>query len=128
MEKVEVWKDIKGWEGLYQVSDLGRVRSLPSRIYGSHGPVNRKGRVLSMGGSARYSRVRLSRPGLGKGVVRMVHDLVLEAFVGPKPRGREVCHGPLGRYKNTLSNLRYDTRSENVRDQYRFGERKKSSK
>jgi hypothetical protein len=65
-----------------------------------------------------YLRVNLVRD--GKHYSRPAHCLVLEAFVGPCPLGMEACHFPdTERSNNRLDNLRWDTRSENMRDKFR---------
>jgi hypothetical protein len=64
--------------------------------------------------------VSLTRPG-GERRYAYVHDLVAEAFIGAKPAGLEVCHGPAGRVVNAAANLRYDTRSNNALDRHRDG-------
>lgn len=65
-----------------------------------------------------YLRVSLIRD--GRVCSRTVHNLVLMAFVGPCPQGMEGCHYPdPDRANNRLSNLRWDTHSENARDKYR---------
>jgi hypothetical protein len=65
-----------------------------------------------------YFRVNLVRDGVNQS--RAVHCLVLEAFVGPCPPGMEACHFPdPTRSNNNLSNLRWDTHTENMRDKYR---------
>lgn len=46
----------------------------------------------------------------------MVHRLVMEAFVGPRPPGLQVCHGDGNGSNNVLSNLRYDTAKANIHD------------
>ena len=122
----EVWKDIPGYEGRYQVSDHGNVRS-----------VDREVTCISASGIATVRRVpgRTLKPyinkyggrghlfvSLGKYTVpQPVHQLVLLAFVGPCPEGMEVCHGDGDPTNNRLDNLRYDTRSENIMDIYRVG-------
>jgi hypothetical protein len=58
---------------------------------------------------------------LGRRNTRMVHTLVLEAFVGPRPPGKEACHGNGQPGDNRLSNLRWGTRSENIADAVRHG-------
>lgn len=66
----------------------------------------------------RYIRVGL-QPGFNR---FFVHDLVLLAFVGPRPDGMEACHSPdHDRSNNALSNLRWDTHSANTRDSMRHG-------
>lgn len=56
----------------------------------------------------------------GRNVSRFVHRLILETFVGPRPDGKEACHFPdHDKSNNALSNLRWDTHDENIRDNYR---------
>jgi len=122
---VETWKNIPGYEGRYQVSDEGRVRS-----------IDRPVRVVCHGVEAvRIAKGKLLRPGrmgsghvtvaLGKGNSRPVHQLVLEAFVGPRPAGCEVLHLNHVPADNRLANLRYGTRGENLRMDYQAGTRKR---
>jgi hypothetical protein len=119
----ETWRDIPGFEGRYQVSDLGRVRSLDHRV-----------RLVVHGvETARLSPGRILRPGaqasghvtvaLGRGNSRPVHQLVLAAFVGPCPAGQEVLHGNHQPADNRLDNLEYGTRSDNLKMDYRDGRR-----
>lgn len=115
---MEQWKPIPGWEGLYEASDAGRIRSIDRVVKGRHGPTRYKGRVLRFGG-LKYPVVHLVETGRGRAEHRYVHDLVLLTFVGPKPAGTEVCHGPEGAWVNALHNLRYDTRSANAIDGWR---------
>jgi len=110
----ETWKPVVGYEGSYEVSDQGRVRSLDRFVITRGGVRKRtKGKILrtsvmNMG----YLQVSLGR---AKKVT--VHRLVLEAFVGPAPEGSEACHYPdPDRSNSALSNLRWRTRSDNIRD------------
>lgn len=119
----EIWKDIPGHEGQYQVSNRGRVRSLP-RLVTCERPNGRRftrryrGFVLKPG---RMSGGHLSVV-LGKHTgSRTVHSLVAEAFIGPRPNGKEVCHNDGDHTNNCVENLRYDTRKENLLDEYRAG-------
>lgn len=66
-----------------------------------------------------YLKVNL-RDTLGGVKTRMVHTLVAEAWIGPRPFRHDVCHGPGGTADNCLSNLRYGTRSENEADKRRW--------
>lgn len=116
---MERWKDIPGHEGRYQVSDLGRVRSLDFWVNAGPSPGRRliKGRLLkpNMKKGERYLTVHL-RP--SNNPVR-VHRLVMLAFVGPCPDGLEVCHDDDDGSNACLSNLRYDTHYENHQDRVR---------
>lgn len=118
METKELWMPALGFEGSYEVSDHGRIRSLDRMITDSRGrEYGRKGKILSPPTLPNgYVHCMLS-----KGVRKYVHRLVLEAFVGPCPDGMEACHGDGVRTNNALRNLRWDTRSENHRDKVRHG-------
>lgn len=118
----EIWKAVKGFEGMYEVSNMGRVRSLDREILqlsrsGTLVSIRHKGRVLrewTMDNG--YSSIRFC------GRTRLVHHLVLEAFVGPCPDGFEACHDPdHTRTNNALSNLRWDTPSANQMDRVKHG-------
>lgn len=121
---MENWKAIPGFEGLYEVSDQGRVRNLERTV-------TVRGR--SDGQTAKTIRERILRPGLSSGrpVVNLhadtkrrhalVHHLFLEAFVGPRPDGTECRHLDDNRQNNTLRNLEWGTRRENMADRKRNG-------
>jgi hypothetical protein len=111
---------IAGQDGKYAVNGLGGVwsctwsGSASGARGGSHiGPWRKlKPRVGLRG----YLQIKLAR-----GKTFYVHDLVLEAFVGARPRGKEACHGPGGRLDNRLANLRWDSHVENMADALRAG-------
>lgn len=127
---MEAWRDIPGYEGLYQVSDLGRVRSL-DRI--SYVPPNdwqkdgfyrtRKGKLLSssIDGSG-YAFVTLCRERVKRSF--KVHRLVAEAFVS-NPHGKpQVNHIDGNKANNAASNLEWVTDRENIGHAYAIGIRK----
>jgi hypothetical protein len=105
--EAERWLPVVGWEGLYAVSSLGRVRS----FHAGRGSGKRGGLLKPQVGTSGHLTLRLSRNSAGKTV--QIHQLVMRAFVGPCPAGMEVCHGPNGALDNRLSNLSYGTRSKN---------------
>ena len=96
----EIWKPIPGYEGLYEVSDQGQVRTFRRGA---------KGRLLKPG---RMTQGHLS-VALGRGNSQCVHKLVLLAFVGPAPFKCECLHKNGDPSDNRLQNLRWGTRSEN---------------
>ena len=112
----ERWLPVVGWEGLYEVSDHGRVRGL------------RRGLILkpSYSNSGGYALLILSRDGRQFG--RYIHHLVLEAFVGPRPEGAEVRHLDGDPRNSTLANLAYGTSGENKLDQVHHGTHPEASK
>lgn len=104
IQTIEHWRPVPGWEGLYEVSDQGRVKSFRRSPFGL---LLRPGRYTSSG------HVSVS---LGRGNMWPVHLLVLLAFVGPLPKGLEARHLNGVASDNRLDNLRYGTRSLNMID------------
>ena len=120
MEK-EIWKDIPGYEGLYMVSNLGNVKSLPREMWNGKGYFMSKEKLLSKNTCPiGYNRVILTNYEKKRYYVG-VHYLVLKAFVGEKPEGYTVCHNDNNKDNNKLNNLRYDSLRENSIDMYRHG-------
>ena len=120
----EIWKPVDAYEGIYEVSNLGRVRSLdrdsPSRIYGRPITKRLKGRVLKhFFDKDRYHQVRLCN---GRGRSESVHRIVCRAFHGPKPTpDHEVAHNNGDKADNRAANLRWATNKENQRDREKHG-------
>lgn len=116
----ERWAPVLGYEGFYEVSDAGRVRSL-DRIIAWNGTSKLvTGRILRGAQLADGKRrVPLCRD--GGYVNRLVHVLVLEAFVGPRPPGLLACHNNDVPTDNRLDNLRWDTPSSNQYDKVAHG-------
>ena len=119
----EEWQPVPGVLGhSYQVSSEGRVRSLPRTVLDSRwGCSNRPGKILkgvphSVKG---YLRVVLYHQGVR--TTFDIHQIVALTFIGPKPKGREVCHNSGDVTDNSVSNLRYDTRSGNMKDRVKHG-------
>jgi hypothetical protein len=117
----ERWVAVCGYEGLYEVSDRGRVRSVdrvvPHRRFGQ---VKRKGRIRKFSTTTYgYLQLVLSKCGVHENC--MVHSLVAEAFLGERPDGMVVLHGPGGKTDNRLVNLSYGSPSQNQLDRVRDG-------
>jgi len=104
------WKAVVGYEGRYEVSATGLVRSL---LHQSRwGPTLRpRPRTLKPDLTKGYLRVTLARD--GRTERRSVHQLVLEAFAGPCPEGLEGSHKDGDRTNNILDNLCWETTSQN---------------
>lgn len=115
---VETWKPVVGFEGLYNVSDQGRVCSLERICSNGRGAVRKHGGRI-MCSIAERPRVKLCRN--GQVFRKAVAHLVLEAFVGPKPGGRECCHANDNPRDNRLANLRWASRKDNEADKRRNG-------
>lgn len=117
----ETWVPVVGFEREYEVSDMGRVRSVDRYVRNGETSTRlRKGRVLRHGLSGSgYPQVNLSSGGKNK--VLMIHRLVMAAFVGGCQKGVEVCHHDGQKTNNFLKNLRYDTKKSNAADRYKHG-------
>ena len=119
---MEEWRDVVGYEGLYMVSNEGRVKSLARVTVRKNGsPLPVKGRVMSPClNTTGYYVVYI---GYKK---TEVHRLVAPAFLGVREKGKDIDHIDQNKLNNAVSNLRYVSRSENVRNCKRY-EKKKSS-
>lgn len=125
-----IWKPVVGFEGFYEVSDTGLVRSLDRHI--TYDLQCRSGETKSV---TRFKRGTILKPtpkdsghllvSLGRGTVpRSVHSLVLEAFVGPRPEGMNGLHENDDPADNRLENLYWGTQSQNAFDAIRNGKKK----
>lgn len=109
----EIWKDIKGYESLYQVSDFGRIKSL------NYNHTKREQILKPHKDNRKRLHVILHKNGVRK--TSHVHKLVMEAFVGPCPKGMEICHNDGNPENNYIKNLRYDTHKNNIKDKIKHG-------
>lgn len=119
----ERWLPVPGYEDLYEVSDLGRVRSFHRWGDGKRGDL----RKLVTQKSSGHLQIALSGKDGRKKTFR-VHQLVLLAFAGPCPDGLETLHGDGNPANNVLTNLRYGTRAENHQDRLRHGDNHNAAK
>ena len=105
-EEKEVWKDIQGYEGKYQISSFGNVKSLN---YGR----TKKERILIPGNNAKgYLQVKLSKNGITKNFY--VHKLVSQAFIENPDNLPEVNHIDEDKTNNCVSNLEFCDRKYNI--------------
>ena len=103
----EIWKDIEGYEGLYQISNLGRVKRLGHQC----GAIYRNEHLLKPCLRDRYLSVRLSKNGKVKNC--NIHRLVASAFI-PNPNNYDVVnHIDTNRMNNNVNNLEWCTQSYN---------------
>jgi hypothetical protein len=124
----ERWLAAAGYEGYYEVSDRGRVRSVSRTLYlcdGRTRPHHGKLRAISINSQGQHY-VTLHTCGSSR--TELVHHLVLETFVGPRPSGLEGCHWDDDSSNNAVDNLRWDTHGANMRDCVRNGNNQQSLK
>ena len=113
----EIWRPIPGYEG-YEVSNFGNVRSY--RLSGLNG--GRRSVPVTINPWTKLSgHLSVSLRKKGNTHKKLVHRLVLLAFVGKCPCDMEAAHNNGIPYDNRLSNLRYDTRSGNIMDRVKHG-------
>jgi len=117
---IEEWRPVVGYGGVYEVSNLGRVRSLDRWVRVNSGRRRTGVRYFSpaqTGKNKKYKRVLLRNPDKQ----RPVHQLVLEAFVGPRPENCQVRHLDGDPSNNRLDNLAWGTKAENEADKIKHG-------
>lgn len=109
----EQWKPVVGYEGHYDVSDCGRVRSHKSYFGRPCSTPHLLAQRLTAKG-----RLDVNLCLVGHLKRRLVHQLVLESFVGPCPSGFEACHEDDNPENNRLTNLKWDSRSHNIKQMW----------
>lgn len=116
---IELWRPVVGFEGEYEVSNCGLVRSVDRvQVRPSDGKsFRRRGQLLK---PAPHPKGHLVLH-LTRGQARYVHDLVLCAFIGPRPDGMIALHADDNPANNRASNLRWGSYSDNARDAVRNG-------
>jgi hypothetical protein len=115
----EIWKAVVGFESLYSVSNLGRIRREAPPRWQGRGKTFR-GRILNGTNMQGYRQVRLTRTTEDRYLCR-IHRLVAAAFLGPCPETFEVNHRNGRKSDNRLENLEYVSRSDNLRHAYAIG-------
>ncbi len=122
----EEWREVRGYEKLYQVSSLGRIKSVDRKV-----EFIRKSKIILTSvrekilqplpdkGNQGHCFVSLSK---GNKIIRKsIHRIVLEAFVGPCPEGMECRHLDGIPWNNRLTNLCWGTKKENMADRTKHG-------
>lgn len=118
----EEWRPVKGFQGYYEVSNQGRIRSLDRVVpHARFGTVRRKGGLLTACKKNKRGHLGTTLCINGTEHQVWVHVLVLEAFVGPCPPRMECRHLNGNPADNRLENLRWGTRKENSADRKAHG-------
>lgn len=110
----EIWKPVKNFEGLYEISNHGRLRSVDRLVFhkGFNKNINRKGKILKNTTSkGQYYIYAISKN--NKLTYGLVHRLVAEHFIGEKPKGKQINHIDSNSFNNHYLNLEYVYAREN---------------
>ena len=111
----EIWKEIKGYEGFYEVSNLGRVRSV-DRIIKNHLYF---GKIKKPSSNGKYLQIKLNK--MGKADTKYIHRLVAEMFLGFNTNADlEINHIDHNKLNNNVNNLEIVTRKENIEKSLTF--------
>jgi len=111
----EIWRAIKGYEGHYEVSNLGKVRSLDRTLLTETGKRRYKGKELKLWFNKFWGYYVARLVVLQDFKPKLVHRLVAEAFIGPPPSKRHVTnHRNLIKTDNRAENLEWVTHQENI--------------
>ncbi len=133
----EFWKDIKDFEGLYQVSSKGEIRSLDRLVWNkanqSHSFIKGTIKILDLKGK-KYAQIGLARDGKYK--KKLIHRLVADAFICNPDNLPEVNHKDLNKLNNDVENLEWVSRLTNAQhakvngsyDNFPSGSQKPNSK
>lgn len=122
MESVhEEWRSVQGSGGTYEVSSLGRIRSLTRMVVDTTGRRQvKRGTVLKPRcHSGGYRVVNVLDDGKFK--TKFVHSIVADAFIGSRPEGHDVNHIDGDKSNNAASNMEYATRKENMDHAWNLG-------
>ena len=111
--QAEEWRPVAGYEGYYEVSNLGRIRSLARN--------GRPTMVKKLTIKNKFGHRVVTLCVGGEKTIKNVGPLVLTAFVGPRPEGLVTCHNDGDPANNRVSNLRWDTQSNNLFDAVAHG-------
>lgn len=118
---MEIWRDIPGYVGAYQVSDDGNVRSLWPLLASAVNAGIRKPKKNLKPNVGYAGRLTVALTANGEVKRYLVHRLVLLAFAGECPPGLEGCHNDGNHLNNQINNLRWGTRSSNRDDSRMHG-------
>jgi hypothetical protein len=119
---MEIWKDITGYESLYQVSNLGNVKSLPRKMWNGAGYFISKEKILKPNlTTSGYYSVQFMKDNIKKPFT--IHRLVATAFLN-KISGFEVNHKDRNKINNNLDNLEFISHSDNIKHTYITGRKK----
>lgn len=122
VSREERWVAVQGFEGSYEVSDHGRIRTLDRQRRGNGGALRTIKGIVKVLGEDKYGYHQIGLWKNGKCTSRKVHQLVAEHFIGPWPEwASEVRHKDGVKTNNIWTNLAYATTKQNAADRVQHG-------
>lgn len=122
----EIWKDIQGYEGLYQVSNFGRVKSLKRKVKSGENYVTVKEKIRKQGIRKGYYYLQLHKNDISK--KHSIHRLVAQAFIHNPENKPQINHRDGNRFNNNIYNLEWCNLEENIKHENETGLRPKGEK
>lgn len=107
----EIWKDIPGYEGIYQISSLGRIKSLERKIKTSKGERIVKEKIKKLETNGKYILIKLCKNSIIEHV--SIHRLVAQVFIPNPDNLPEVNHKDENKHNNSVDNLEWCTHKYN---------------
>lgn len=115
MPEVEIWKDIEGYEGYYQCSNLGRIKSLKRNYIAGNGGVRKKPELILKGTPNNYGYHTLDLSREGNRNSTTIHRLIAMTFIANPSNLTEVNHKNCNKLDNRSENLEWTTKLDNNR-------------
>lgn len=118
MNDKEIWKDIEDYEGIYQISNLGRVKSLEKTMWNNHQNIKKEEMILKPNKDGKgYFCVKLYKNKKCK--MKKVHRLVAQAFIDNPNNKKQVNHIDGNKENNCVNNLEWCTCQENIKHSWK---------
>ena len=118
---MEIWKDIPGMEGIYQVSNLGRIKALKREILKNDGRILPIKEHFVKGSKDTKGYLQLDANICGKRILKFIHRLVAEAFLDNPKHLEQVNHKDGNKLNNCVGNLEWVTCEENIHHAWENG-------